>query len=107
MTMGVSTLRRFALLLFTSVCFGLGVGAAPAAAGGCGYGCYAPAPVIVQPYYSSCSCCGCGGASYGYYGYGGYGYAGYGGYGAYAADYDAVVVAPYYRPYRRGCGSRC
>jgi hypothetical protein len=58
--------RIAALLLFGS-CFGLGIGAEPVAAGGCGYGCYAPAPVIVQP-----SCCGCGGYGYGYGGYGGY-----------------------------------
>ena len=104
MTMGVLTLRRLAVLLFTSVCLTLGFGAAPAAAGGCGYGCYAPTPVIVQP---SCSCCGCG-ASYGYYGgYAGYGYGyagyagyGYGAYGAHAG-YDG-----YYGAYRRGCGAR-
>ena len=41
---------------------GLAFGAAPAAAGGCGYyGCGAAAVVVVQPYaYQSCSCCGCG-----------------------------------------------
>jgi hypothetical protein len=107
-------LGRFAALLLV----GLGFSAAPASAG-CGYsGCYAAAPVIVQPQpytYQSCSCCGCGSAYYtsyypaytypsAYYGYeGGYGCGGCGygyGYGAgYAyAGVDVGAVGPgYYR----------
>src|ERR1700730_2966954 len=103
MTMGVFTLRRFAVLTFTSVCLGLGFGAAPAAAGcGYGYGWQAPAAGRVP---ASFSCRGWG-PSYRYgYRYGGYGYGAYGGYcayGGYASGSDAVVAAPYYRPYRRG-----
>jgi hypothetical protein len=106
--------RIAALLLF-----GLGFGAAPAAAGGCGYnGCYAPAPVV----YQSCGCCGCGSsyytsyyAAYAYPAYAsgccGYGAAGYGygvGYG-YGAGYGGVVAPPVYRPrvaYPRYIGPR-
>src|SRR5712691_9819632 len=62
MIMRVLSLSRFAVLML----FGLAFGAAPAAAQ-CG-GCYAPAPVVVQPVYAPCSCCGCGSAYYGYYG---------------------------------------
>src|SRR5260370_32069323 len=55
-------LSRLAALLLV----GLAFGAVPASAG-CGYsGCYAAAPVVVepQPYYQSCSCCGCGASYY-------------------------------------------
>ena len=80
---------RAAALLMFALCFGVGFGAAPAAA--CGYyGCYAPAAVVVQPYYQSC--CGCGG------GYAAYGYAypsPY--YGVYAAGYDYDYYAPRWR----------
>jgi hypothetical protein len=109
----VFTSGRIAALLLFGFCFAFSIGAEPALAGGCGYGCYAPAPVIVQPS-CSCSCCGCGGyGGYGGYGYGGYAAYGYGGgyeygyaapYGAYAAEYD-VAPSYYYRSYR-GCGRR-
>jgi hypothetical protein len=111
MTRRVFTSGRIAALLLFGFCFAFSIGAEPALAGGCGYGGYAPAPVIVQP---SCSCCGCGGyGGYGGYGYGGYAAYGYGGgygygyaapYGAYAAEYD-VAPSYYYRSYR-GCGRR-
>jgi hypothetical protein len=82
---------RAAALLMFALCFGIGFGSAPAAA--CGYyGCYAPAAVVVQPYYQSCSCCSCGG------GYAAYGYAypsPY--YGVYAAGYDYDYYAPRWR----------
>src|SRR5882762_5838227 len=59
-------LGRLAALL---IVVGLGFGAAPASAG-CGYsGCYAAAPVVVEPqpvYYQSCSTC-CGGCGSAYY----------------------------------------
>jgi hypothetical protein len=110
MNLRMLNFSRVAALLLFGLCFGVGLGAAPAAA--CGYGCYAPVRVVVQPYYyQSCSCCGCGASSYGY------GYAAP--YAAYAAGYDdyddAVVVAPrYYAPRwrarywgpRRGIGVR-
>jgi hypothetical protein len=120
-------LGRLAALLLVSLAF---FGAAPASAG-CGYnGCYAAAPVVIEPqpvYYQSCSTCcggcgsayytsyypaytypaayyagsGCGGCGYGY-GYAGYGYgAGYGYAGAVAAAaFAGAVVGP--RFYRRG-----
>ena len=83
---------------------GVSVGSQPADAC-CNYGYYAPAPVVVQPYYNGCG--GCGGCGSAYYGYGaGYGY----GYGVGAAGYDyayggAVAVVPRYYGYgwRRGC----
>ena len=106
---------RFAALLLV----GLGFSAVPASAD-CGYGgCYAAAPVVVQPYYyQSCSCCGCGSAYYtsyypaytyptAYYGYqaaaygcGGCGYGyGYGAGYAYQGGVAAGVIGPrYYRP---------
>src|ERR1700737_2114131 len=70
-----------------ALCFlGLAFGATPAAAF-CG-GCYAAAPVVVQPYYQSCGCCSCGSSYYGSY-YPAYGYptAAYAGYG-YGLGYD-------------------
>jgi hypothetical protein len=91
MNLRMLNFSRVAALSLFGLCFGVGLGATPAAA--CGYGCYAPRPVVVVPYYyQSCSCCGCGG---------GYAYAAP--YAAYAAGYDdyddAVVVAPrYYAP---------
>jgi len=97
MTRCVLSFSRIAALLLFGLCFEVGFGAAPAVAGGCGYGCYAPALVVVQPYYyQSCSCCGCGTS-----GYGGYAYAypsPY--YGAYAAEYDGYdgYYAPRPRP---------
>jgi hypothetical protein len=117
-------LGRFAALLLC----GLAFGAAPAAADGCGYGCYQPAPVVVQPVqpccYQPCSCCGCGSSYYSTY-YAAYtypstccgGYAGYGwgyGYGAgYAGEALAppvlrprVVAPPYWGPRRSYWGPR-
>lgn len=103
------------------------VGSAPAAAGGCGdYGCEGPAPIIVQPQYSTCSCGGAASyqayapsyaypsVNYGYaapaYGYGyaapayGYGYAapayGYGYAGRYAPYGYARAGAGFYRGVR-------
>jgi hypothetical protein len=107
MIMRVLNFSRFAALLLV----GLGFGAAPAAAQGC---CYAPTPIVVQPYYQSCSCCGCGSSSYygsyyaawaypsAYYGYqtAGYGYgygAGYG-YGDGYTGYQAPIVPRYVAP---------
>jgi hypothetical protein len=94
MTLRVFNLSRVAPLLMLAA--GLGA-SSPAAACGYSYGCYAPSPVIVQPYYQSCSCCGCGGA-----GYAGYAYAApY--YGAYAAGYgydESVLAGPGYYPHR-------
>src|SRR6266540_4347593 len=99
MIMRVLSFSRFAALLIV----GLAFGAAPAAAQ-CG-GCYAAAPVVVQPvYYQSCSCCGCGAGYYGAYYQAAYVYpttygagccgTGYGyGYGGYTAGYE---VAPRY-----------
>jgi hypothetical protein len=92
MIMRVISFSRFAALLL----FGLGFGAAPAAAQ-CG-GCYAAAPVVVQPVYSPCSCCGCGTSAYyggGYYGgyyASAYAYPFYAGYGY--EDPDVDVYAP-------------
>jgi len=57
MNLRMLNFSRVAALLLFGLCFGVGLGAAPAAA--CGYGCYAPRPVVVVPYYyQSCSCCG-------------------------------------------------
>ncbi len=95
MIMRVLSLSRFAVLML----FGLAFGAAPAAAQ-CG-GCYAPAPVVVQPVYAPCSCCGCGSAYYGYYG-AAYAYPYYSGY-AYA-DVEVDVYTP--RVYGRAYGPR-
>jgi hypothetical protein len=82
---------RIAALMIFGISFGSALSAAPAAA--CGYGCWAPRPVVVQPYYyQSCSCCGCGG--------GGYAYAAP--YAAYAAGYDIVVAPRFYGPRWRG-----
>ncbi len=65
-------LRKFKYSCAAAVSLlGLAFGAAPAAAGGCGYyGCRAAAAVVVvQPYiYQSCSCCGCSVSGY-YYAY--------------------------------------
>jgi hypothetical protein len=126
MILRLFSIGRIAALLI----FGLGFGAAPAAAGGCGYGCFAPAPVVVQPYYNqSCGCCGCGSSYYASYypayaypavavgagccGYGaGYGVgAGYGygpGYGGVVAPrvYRSRVVLPRYYGPRRYIGPR-
>jgi hypothetical protein len=91
MKLRVLNFSRTAALLLFGLCFGVGFGAAPAAA--CGYGCYAPVRVVVQPfYYQSCSCCGCGS-----FGYGGYAYGYRAPYAAYAADYD-YDYAPRWRP---------
>jgi hypothetical protein len=90
--------RVAAVLFFGLALGGLALGVAPAAAGGCGWGCgVAPVVVVpVVPVYPACSCCGCGG-------YGAYapGYAYYGGSAAYGY---AAAYAPYaytnrfYRP---------
>jgi hypothetical protein len=81
----VFDLSRIATLVLFGLCFAIGFGAAPAVARGCGYGCYAPAPVVVQPYYyQSCSCCGCGSVN------GADTYPAP--YAAYAAEYDEQVV---------------
>ena len=110
---------RFAALLLC----GLAFSAAPASADGCGsYGCYQPAPDVVQPVaqpccYQPCSCCGCGSSyyssyypaytypqAYGYQAGYNYGYGGAGGYaggyeGGYQGGYQGGVVAPrIYRP---------
>ena len=52
MTLRVFNLSRVAPLLMLAA--GLGA-SSPAAACGYSFGCYAPSPVIVQPYYQSCS----------------------------------------------------
>jgi len=90
---------RVAAVLFFGLAFGgLAFGVAPAAAGGCGWGCGGPAVVAVPvvPFYPACSCCGCGGG-YAYapgYAYG-YGSAAYG----YAAAYAPYAyVNRFYRP---------
>jgi hypothetical protein len=93
---------RVAAVLLLGTCFGVGLSAAPAAA--CGYGCYAPRPVVVQPYYyQSCSCCGCGGYAYA----APFAYAAPYAYAA-AYGYDEVFVGPrFYGPrWRRGCWNR-
>jgi hypothetical protein len=73
MTLRALTLSGVAGLLFAAV----SVSSEPALAQ-CG-GCYAPAPVVVQPYVQSCGCCSCGGGA-AYYG-AGYAYGGYYGVG--------------------------
>jgi hypothetical protein len=92
---------RVAAVLFFGLAFGgLALGVAPAAAGGCGWGCGGPAVVAVPvvPVYPACSCCGCGGGYYGAYAPGyayGYGSAAYG----YAAAYAPYAyVNRFYRP---------
>jgi hypothetical protein len=109
MILRLFSISRFAALLLAVTGLGLGFGAAPAAAGGCGYyGCYAAARVVVQPYYyQSCSCCGCGTSAY-YTSYypaytypsADYGYAtGYDYATGYGYGYEGAVVAPrVYRP---------
>jgi hypothetical protein len=100
MTLRALTLSGVAGLLFAAV----SVSSEPALAQ-CG-GCYAPAPVVVQPYVQSCGCCSCGGGA-GYYG-AGYAYGGYYGVAgsAYALDYGYGDYGGYgYRPrigWRRG-----
>jgi hypothetical protein len=93
----------------------LGLGVAPAAAGGCyGSGCFAPGPVIQPYYYQSCGCCGCGSSYYASF-YPAYAYpavavgAGCCGYAyGYGAGYG-VAPAPVFRPrvaYPRYVGPR-
>ena len=82
MILRLFSVGRIAALLL----FGLGFGAAPAAAGGCGYnGCYAPAPVV----YQSCGCCGCGSSYYTSY-YAAYAYPAY----AYPSRLLRLAMAP-------------
>jgi hypothetical protein len=97
MIMRVLSFSRFAALML----FGLAFSAAPAAAQ-CG-GCYAPAPVVVQPVYAPCSCCGCGSAYYGYYA-AAYAYPYYSGYAYADAEVDVYTPRVYGRGYGRGYG---
>jgi hypothetical protein len=85
-------LGRLAALLL----LGVGLGGTPAAAGGCGWGCWAPTPVVVQPVYvSPCSCCGCGASYYGSY-YPAYAYPAV---GAYSIGLAPVAASgPFYAP---------
>ena len=96
--------RVAAVLFFGLVVGGLALGVTPAAAGGCGWGCGAPAvvavPVAVVPAYPACSCCGCGGNYYGAYAPA-YAYPYYGGSAAYgyaAAFAPYAYVNRFYRP---------